>query len=154
MKIRVVSNSAVEALDLPGRGWMPGLRQKVLDSVQPADPVEQHFHWRLREAAGEDLAVVGEDLLRDPVRLQGRGEAVADQLGPLPRHESSRYTEPGVVVNPGQSFGRGPVRQQEASHRFQVSFRRCRLAGPPSELDGLYAPHTLPLSVRTCWGTP
>ena len=46
--------------------------------------------------AGEDLAVVREDLLRHPVRPQSGQEAIPDQLGALPRHQPGGHTESGM----------------------------------------------------------
>jgi hypothetical protein len=44
----------------------------VADAVLPADSVEQHLYGLRPEAAGEHLAVVGQDLVGDPVASECR----------------------------------------------------------------------------------
>src|SRR5437667_6051106 len=61
---------AVKALDLPRRGRRARLGEDVVDPVLPANPVEEHFHWWLSKAPGEDLAVVGQDLGWKPYALR------------------------------------------------------------------------------------
>jgi hypothetical protein len=57
----------MEPLDLAGRRGRAHGRVPVGDPVLPEDPVEQDLDRLGAEAAGEALAVVGEDLVRDPV---------------------------------------------------------------------------------------
>jgi len=57
----------MKALDLARRGWRARGGEDVVDAVLAADAVEEDLDWRLGKAAGEDLAVVGQDLSRDPV---------------------------------------------------------------------------------------
>jgi hypothetical protein len=49
------------------------------------------------------------------VSAQRAGEAVADQLSPLARHQRRRDTVPRVVVDPGQGLGGRAVAEQEAT---------------------------------------
>ena len=56
------------------------------------------------EAAGEDLAVVGQQLLRGAVAVQGSPEDPADGGGVGPLHQSGHDAEPGVVVDPGHGL--------------------------------------------------
>jgi hypothetical protein len=40
----------------------------MLDAVLRADPVKKHLHGRMTEPAGEHLAVIRQNLLREPWR--------------------------------------------------------------------------------------
>ena len=62
----------VEALHLARRGRRVRGGQAVLDAVVVADPVEEHRSWSWAESSGEDLAVVGEDLVGGTVCAAGR----------------------------------------------------------------------------------
>src|SRR2546430_1236931 len=62
----------------------PGVNVAVGDPVLPTDSVERDLHRLGPEPAGEDLAVVGEDLVRDPVAAKGRGQDLALRLGDGP----------------------------------------------------------------------
>src|SRR5256885_16402950 len=92
----------------------------MVDTVLPADAVEQYVHRRLRIFPGEHLAIVGEDLLGHAMRSHGGHEPMADELGSLPRHQPRRHADPGVVVDAGQRLGRGAVGEQEAAHQVQL----------------------------------
>jgi hypothetical protein len=96
------------------------------------------------EPAGEHLAVVGQDLLRHPVPAHRRGQPVTDGLGPLPRHQPCADTEPGVIIQPGQCLGRGPVGQADPAHEVHLPqlHRRAALPAlprlpPPAVATGL-----------------
>ena len=104
----------VETLDLPGGRGRAGLGQQMLDPVLAADPVEQHLDRRDVEPTGEHLAVVGQDLPRQPI-----GRATTPPVPSQTRWDDSRDhqmradTEPGVVIDPGQRLrpdGRRPAR--------------------------------------------
>jgi hypothetical protein len=73
---------------------------KIVWAVGMADPLEQYPRpagaW---EAAGELLAVVGQDLLRAARILQGAHERCADCPRGAPRHHRGDQAEPGVIVN-------------------------------------------------------
>src|SRR5215472_4047260 len=105
----------MEALDLAGSGGRVGRGQDVVDSVLSADPVEEHLHGWLEQAPGEDLAVVGQDLVRHAIPAQRGAEAVTDLAGPLPVHETGGDAVPRVVVQAGKCLGSGPVRELEAA---------------------------------------
>jgi len=100
---------------LPVVVGLRGLRQQVLDAILAADPVEQDFDRRQGEPPREHLAVVGQHLLGNAVPAERAGEAVADQLGPLARHQRRRDAVPRVVVDPGQCLGGRAVAEQEAT---------------------------------------
>ena len=84
-----------------------GLGQQMLDAVLTADPVEQRFHRRLVEPAGEHLSVIGQDLLRAAVGAQRCRQSCAHPAGGLPFHQPGAHTEPGVIIHPGQRLGPG-----------------------------------------------
>ena len=73
----------MQALDLAGGGGRIGSGEEVSDPVVEADTVEQHIGG-LVGAAGEDLAVVSEDLLGDPVGVERFQERVAHRAAPSP----------------------------------------------------------------------
>src|SRR6202022_109143 len=106
--------------DLAGGGGTGRLGEQMVDAVFAADPVKEHVDGRFRVFAGEDLAVVGEHLLRHTVPAERGQEAIANQLSSLARHEPRRHTEPGMVVDAGQSLGRGAVREEEAAHYVEL----------------------------------
>ncbi len=60
------------------------------------------------------LAVVGQDLVRHPVDVHGRGQRVAHRPGGGPSHQASAHTEPGVVVDAGDGGQFGAVGQVDA----------------------------------------
>ena len=76
-RVELDSEATVKAFDLAGSGRRARLGEDVVDTILPADAVEQDFDWGLGEASGEDLAVVGQNLGRHPVLAQRRAEAVA-----------------------------------------------------------------------------
>jgi hypothetical protein len=63
----------VETLELARGGRRAGRREQVADAVLPAYAVEEHLAGAGAEAPGEDLAVVGEDLIGHPMRAHGQG---------------------------------------------------------------------------------
>ena len=86
--------------------------EQMLDAVLPADPVEEHLHRRVVEPAGEDLAVVGQDLLRAPHGCATPAASPSQTgLGALPGHQPRRHAEPGVVIDPGQRLRRASRRR-------------------------------------------
>ena len=68
----------MEPLDLAGGGRVTGLGEQVLDPVLSADRVEQDLDRWMVEPAGEDFAVVGQDLLGLPVGGRRGAQPVAD----------------------------------------------------------------------------
>lgn len=56
----------VESFDLARCRRRARLGMQVPDSVLAADAIEEHLDRRTPEPSGEDLAVIGQDLLRDP----------------------------------------------------------------------------------------
>ena len=94
----------MEALDLAGRGRLPHAGEAVGDALLAADAVEEDLGRPRSVAAGEDLAVVGQDLVGDAVALKGGEEHAADGPRDRPVHESGRDAEAAVVVDPGDQL--------------------------------------------------
>jgi hypothetical protein len=92
----------------------------VADAVAQTDPVEGDGGGMPGEPAGEDLAVVREDLLGHPVAVQAFQERIAygssggscDQLGD--------HAEPRVIIDPGDGFQLGAVIEQHATHHIHL----------------------------------
>ncbi len=61
------------------------------------------------ESVGEDLAVVGEDLLGHAVALEGLGQEAADRPSRGPHHDPGADAEAGVVVDAGEHLALGAV---------------------------------------------
>src|SRR5262245_7898876 len=113
---------AMEALDLAGRGRRPGLGQAVRDPVLPAHPIEQHLYRRLVEATREHLAVIGQDLLRDPEAAHRQRQPGAHLTRRLTRHQKRRHAAPGMIIDPGQRIHPGAVGEHEpADHRTSAT---------------------------------
>jgi hypothetical protein len=78
----------VEAFDLAGGGRAADAGEPVGDALFAADAVEQDLGWVGAEAAGEDLAVVGEDFLggavvgQAAVKLRQTLRALARSMSP------------------------------------------------------------------------
>jgi hypothetical protein len=115
----------------------------VGDAVLAADAVEQHLGRVRAEPAGEHLAVVREDLVGDPVALQG-GDKTRQTLRALARSTSpaapqnrewssrpvrtlssrpSASQTPPITSSCHNSIGRS------RSHRRQAALRRRRATG-------------------------
>src|SRR5436190_22070555 len=67
-----------------------GSGEAVADAVLSTDLVEQHLGGLDPEAVGEDLAVVGEDLLWHPVALEGLDEEAAHSSGGGPHQDPAQ----------------------------------------------------------------
>jgi hypothetical protein len=82
------SQGLVEAFDLAGGGRAADAGEPVGDALFAADGVEQDLGWVGAEAAGEDLAVVGEDFLggavvgQAAVKLRQTLRALARSMSP------------------------------------------------------------------------
>ena len=57
------------------------------------------------EAAGEDLAVVGEQLLGHAMAGQGGGEHLADRPGGGMGNHPSSHAEPGMIIQASDQLG-------------------------------------------------
>src|SRR5207302_4264394 len=88
----LLAKRPVEPLDLAGRRGAPGRSKQVIDAVLAADPIEQHLDVLVCEPPGEDLAVVGEDHLRDAVAAHGLGEVGAHSPACGTRHDPAQTT--------------------------------------------------------------
>lgn len=106
----------MEALDLAGGGRRVGLGQPLGDALLPADALKQHLTVGRVEPAGEDLAVIGQQLLRNAVALQRRGEHAAHRASGGVGDQSGGHTEPGVVIDPGDHLGFLPAGQPDPAH--------------------------------------
>src|SRR5439155_16288920 len=76
----LLAKALVEPLDLAGGRGRARSGVTVRDPVLTQDPVEQDLDGVRTVPAGEDLPVVGEDLVWDAVAVKGRGEHRADGL--------------------------------------------------------------------------
>ena len=74
----------------------------MIDPVLAADPIEQHLGVLQAEPAGEDLAVVGEDLLGNPVGAHRGREVGAHGTARGPGHDPGTHDEPRMVIDPGE----------------------------------------------------
>ncbi len=62
----------------------------MADAVVQTDAIEGHVGGLAAEPAGEDLAIVGEDLLRDAIGVEGFQQRIV--VGPSPGIESAITT--------------------------------------------------------------
>ena len=111
----LLAKGLVEPLDLAGRGRRPRRGVAMCDPVLPQDPVEQHLDRLGTEPSGEDLAVVGEDLIGDPMRSPGHRRAPG----------TPPWTSPGQRVPPPRRTGCGHP------HRSRPSARSRRQGARP-----------------------
>ena len=103
---------------------------QVHDAVLAADAVEEHLDRRGGEPAGEHLAVVSEDLLRDTVSAQRLSQPVADLLRRLAGHQVRAHAEPRVIIDAGQCLGAGAVGEREPAHDVHLPQLHRRTAFP------------------------
>ena len=93
-------------------------------------------------APGEHLAVVGEDLIRDPVAGKGIGEDLTDRLGGRSTHEPCGHAEPGVIIDPGHDLQFGPIVEQHPTHHVHLPQLHGTFPFPATELFAALAPAT------------
>ena len=86
------------------------------DPVLAADPIEQDLDRLRSEPTGEDLAVVGEDLIGDPEATERGDEHGAHGLGGRPRDQTGSDAEPAVVIDPRHDLQLGRVLEQHTTH--------------------------------------
>ncbi len=112
----------VQPLHLPRGGRRPGRGQQVPDPVLDTDPVEQHLRARTvrPETTREDLPVVGQDLLRDPVPGQRLRQRLAHRPRRGPGHHPRAHHEPGVVIDPGHHLHLDPIGQVHPTHHVHL----------------------------------
>ena len=114
-----------------------GCGEQVLDPVLPADPVEEHLDRRVVEPAGEHLAVVGQDLLGDPVAC-----ASPPPARHRPRWVRSRGISRAETQNrewsstPVSALAVRPVGQHEPAHDVHLPQLHRRAALPPLPRSG------------------
>jgi hypothetical protein len=134
----------VEAFDLAGGGRAADPGAPVGDAVVAADTVEQHLAGMGAGPAGEDLAVVGQQLLRAAVAVQGGGKDTAHAAGVGPLDQAGGHTEPGVIVDPGHGLELAAVGQPDPTHDVQLP--QLHRPGPlPAPVVGLASPSSLGL---------
>jgi hypothetical protein len=90
------------------------------DALLAADAVEQHLGRMRAQAAGEHLAVVSEDLVRDPIPLQGGGKDLADAAGIRPLHQPGHDAEPGMVIDAGHDLQLAAIGEPDPAHHVQL----------------------------------
>jgi hypothetical protein len=112
----------------------PVSRVAVGDAVLPADPVEEHLDRLRAEAAGEDLAVVGEDLVRDPVTVQRLGQDRADGLGGRPPDQAGSDAEPAVIIHARDDLQLARIIEEHPSHHVHLPQLHRTLTLPATEL--------------------
>jgi hypothetical protein len=103
------AEALVEALDLAGGGGRSDRGVTMGDAVLPADPVEHDFHRLGPEPSGEALAVVGQDLVGNPVATKRPHQHLTHGLGGRPAHQTRGHAEAAVVVHPGDHLQLGVV---------------------------------------------
>ncbi len=109
------------ALHLAGRGRRAGRGEQVADAVLRADPVEEHRPRAVAEAAGEHLAVVGEDLVRHAMASAALGQGVAHRAGRGPGHHPSADTQKREWSSmPVTIFASRAVGQTHAAHHVHL----------------------------------
>jgi hypothetical protein len=106
----------VEAFYLARRGRRVGSGEAVLDPVFVTDPVEEHRSWSRAESGREDLAIVGEDLVRGTVLLEGEEKGVTDRPGRGSGDDPGTDAVSAVVVDAGDHLHLGAVGQIEPAH--------------------------------------
>ncbi len=83
----------MQTLDLSGGRRRIGGGEDVSDPVVEADAVEQHVGGLASQPAGEDLAVVGQDLLRYAVAIESLEERIAHRSRGRSRDDLCHHTE-------------------------------------------------------------
>ena len=134
----------VEPFDLAGGGGAADPGEQVGDPLLAADAVEQHLTGVGAEAAGEDLAIVSQQLLWAAMAVQGSPEHPADGPGVGPLHQPGGYAEPGVVVDAGHGLEFVAIGQPDPTHDVHLP----QLHGPaafPAAVVGLWSPSWLGL---------
>ena len=116
----LAAQGAVPPLDLAGRGGAGGLGEDVGDPVLAADLVEEHLGVVAPEAPGEDLAVVGQDLLGHPPAREGGHEVLTDRARRGPGHDPVADEEAAVVVDAGEDLGLGAVGGEYRAHHVHL----------------------------------
>ena len=81
----------------------------MTDPVVVADPVEQHDCWLLSVFSGENLAVVSEDRLGNPMSIKRLQQPVAHRLGGGPQDQLGQHAEAGGVIDAGDHRQSGSV---------------------------------------------
>ena len=71
----------------------------MADPVVQTDAVEQHVGGLATQFSGEDPAVVGEDLLGDPIGVERFHERVAHRTRGRSCHDLGDDTEAGMVIH-------------------------------------------------------
>ena len=93
------------------------------------------------EPTGEALAVVGQDLVGDPVASQRCGQDLGHGLGGRAADQASGDAEPAVVVHAGDHLQlRGVGGEQNPSHHVHLPQLHRTLSLPAAELVTALAP--------------
>jgi hypothetical protein len=126
---QVPAQGLVEPFHLAGGRGRGGSGEAMHDAVVPADPIEEHLTTP-PEPGGELFAIVSQDLVGDPVTLQGLGERQAHGPARGPQARRGDHTEPGVVIDPGHDLDLGAVDQEHAPHDVELPQRHRGVAFP------------------------
>ncbi|HEU4397321.1 MAG TPA: hypothetical protein VFU54_05720 [Actinomycetota bacterium] len=138
------SEGLVEAFDLAGGGRAADAGEPVGDPLFAADAVEQHLGRVGAEPAGEHLAVIGQQLLRAAVAVQGGGEDAAHAAGVGPLDQPGHDAESGVVVDSGYRLEFAAVDEPDPTHDVQLP-QLHRPGSLPAPVVGLASPPGLGL---------
>ena len=109
------------------------------DAVLAADAAEQHLGWVRAKPAGEHLAVVGEDLVGEPVALQSGDKDLADAAGIGPLDQPGHDPEPGMVIDAGHDLQLLAIGQPDPAQHLQLP-QLHRPVPLPTAVIGLAAP--------------
>jgi hypothetical protein len=130
----LLSQALVEPLDLAGGGGRSDSGVAVGDPVLPADPIERDLGGVGTEPGSEHLAVIGHDLIGDPVAAKRGGEDLAHGLGGGPRDQAGGHAEPAVVVDSGEDLQLRAVIEEDASHHVHLPQLHGAVPFPSAEL--------------------
>ena len=128
------SHALMEAFDLAGGCRRARCGELVGDPVLPAHAIEHDLSFVRAEATGEDLAVVGQHLVGDPVAQHRDLEDVAHRSGGCPRHKSCGDAEAAVVIDARDDLEIGTVVQHHSAHDVHLPQLHGAVALPAAEL--------------------
>src|SRR5512133_816632 len=100
------------------------------------------------EPPGEALAVVGQDLVGDPVAGERGSEHLGHRLGRGPPDQAGSDAEATVIVDPGDDLELSPIVQLDAAHHVHLPQLHRPLTLEAAELvSALAAPAELDQTV-------
>jgi hypothetical protein len=87
----------------------------MLDPALGADAVEQHSPGAGPEPAGEDLAVVGQDLRRRAIPVDRGQQRITRRTRRRAGHDPRRHRVPRVVIDARHDLGLRPVNKPDTA---------------------------------------